>query len=235
MRIHTSKILLCEEIQTVLADLHKRSQRSINAWVNLTVFRLACCCGLRASEICGLRMDDLVLEGSRPLIQIRKDNTKQHGGQHLSREVPLWWDAGTLADLRDWGTLRLEQGAGSSDPFVCSQSRGKVYPTAGKPLNRILAGRRWKTAIGVLGAARQRQLSIHKGRHSFCSHAMAAGRSVLEVQRAAGHSDAGMTLNTYGHLIDSGNVRDIFGKRGGEFGDADAIRSAESSGSRFAD
>jgi integrase len=210
MRVNTSKILLLDEIQAVLVDLQDRSEDSINAWTNLIIFRLSCCCGLRASEICGLTMDDLILEGARPIIQIRKENTKQHRGKYHSREVPLWWDAGTLEDLRAWADHRREQGTLASDPFVCSQSRGQIYRTAGKQLDRHLAARRWKTALGVLGSVRQKQISIHGGRHSFCSHAMAAGRSVIEVQRAAGHSDAGMTLNTYGHLVETDKVRDIF-------------------------
>jgi integrase len=75
MRVNTSKILLLDEIQAVLVDLQDRSEDSINAWTNLIIFRLSCCCGLRASEICGLTMDDLILEGARPIIQIRKENT----------------------------------------------------------------------------------------------------------------------------------------------------------------
>ena len=41
---------------------------------------------------------------------------------------------------------------------------------------------------------------------------MSAGRSIKEVQAAAGHSDAGMTLNTYGHLIETEGLRDVFSK-----------------------
>lgn len=210
MRVKASKILLREEIQAVIANLQGRSKISINAWTNLVVFRLSCCCGLRVSELCGLVMDDLVLEGARPIVRIRKDNTKQHSGRYLDREVPLWWDAGTLSDLQEWAEHRYNQGAKGYDPFVCSQSRGEFNNQVGNKLNRRLAARRWKTAIGVLGNARQGQISIHCGRHSFCSHAMAAGRSVLEVQHAAGHSRAGMTLDTYGHLVESEKVRDVF-------------------------
>ena len=156
MRIKSSKILLLDEILQVIADLEERGETSINAKTNKIVFRLSCCCGLRASEICGLVLDDLVLEGARPVIQIRKENTKQHRGKHLDREVPLWWDAGTLDDLKEWMALRLHQGAAGTDPFVCGQSRGYVKHAAGKKLDRVLAGRRWKTALKVLGVSRQK-------------------------------------------------------------------------------
>ncbi|HZZ77534.1 MAG TPA: hypothetical protein VFE62_03390 [Gemmataceae bacterium] len=34
--------------------------------------------------------------------------------------MPLWWDAGTLADLGAWLAERRDQGCGDADPFVCS-------------------------------------------------------------------------------------------------------------------
>jgi site-specific recombinase XerD len=39
----------------------------------------------------------------------------------------------------------------------------------------------------VLGAARLETLTIHHGRHTFISHALAGGRSLAEVRDAAGH------------------------------------------------
>ena len=35
----------------MLAELHRKASRSKNTRLNLVIFRLACCCGLRASEI----------------------------------------------------------------------------------------------------------------------------------------------------------------------------------------
>jgi integrase len=50
-RIEPTKILTRRELASVLPDLHDRAQRSESARLNLVIFRLACCCGLRASEI----------------------------------------------------------------------------------------------------------------------------------------------------------------------------------------
>ena len=66
--------------------------------MNLVLFRLAACCGLRASEIANLQMDDVRTELARPHLRIRAGASK--GGR--SRIVPLWWDATTLTDLADW-------------------------------------------------------------------------------------------------------------------------------------
>ena len=54
-----TKILTRAEVQAVLADLKRKAVRSKNTRLNLVIFRLAACCGLRASEIAQLHMADL--------------------------------------------------------------------------------------------------------------------------------------------------------------------------------
>lgn len=43
------KVLTKGDIKTVLDDLRRKARRSPNTRMNLTLFRLATCCGLRAS------------------------------------------------------------------------------------------------------------------------------------------------------------------------------------------
>src|SRR4051794_167108 len=93
-----TKILMRRELQAVLADLRRKAGRSPSTRLNLVIFRLAACCGLRASEIANLRVSDLRVEVARPHVRIRRGAAK--GGR--PRNVPLWWDAGTLADLAAW-------------------------------------------------------------------------------------------------------------------------------------
>jgi len=202
-KLKRSRILQSDEIQTVLSDLNRRGKRSRNARMNLIIFRLSCCCGLRAKELTGLVLSDLILDSKRPVITIRPEITKAYAGVAYEREVPLWWDTGTLDDIKKWREIRRDEGASPADPVVGSTSNLRLTP--------ILAARRWKTVIRkALGEDRNSQLSLHCGRHSFCSHALAAGRSVVEVQEAAGHSDAGMTLNVYSHKIDKYGLPDVF-------------------------
>ena len=92
---------------TVLADLQRKSPRSKNTRQNLVIFRLACCCGLRASEIAQLQIGDVRVDVVRPHLRIRRGAAK--GGK--SRTVPLWWDAGTLADLAAWKAQRSRVGS----------------------------------------------------------------------------------------------------------------------------
>ena len=52
----------------------------------------------------------------RPHLRLRRETTKGK----KARTVPLWWDAGTLADLVAWKVERGEQGAWGDAAFVYS-------------------------------------------------------------------------------------------------------------------
>jgi len=207
-RPHTldpTKILSRRELVAVLTDLNRKAPRSRNTRLNLVIFRLACCCGLRASEIARLQMADVLVDLLRPHLRIRNGAAK--GGR--PRTVPLWWDAGTLADLTAWKQERLRQGAGAAEAFVASQRPGR---TAGRPLSRHTLRKRFRTACKVLGRERLASLTIHHGRHTFISHALAGGRTLAEVRDAAGHSNVSIT-SIYLHVAveDDLAVGDLFG------------------------
>ena len=89
------RFLMLPEALAVLKDLKRRAKRSRSKHLDLIVFRLACCVGLRRKEIAGLVLSDLVLSGPRPCITVRANNTKGRDGCRRSRTAPLWWDAGT--------------------------------------------------------------------------------------------------------------------------------------------
>jgi integrase len=69
--LDATKILTRRELAAVLGDLKRKAPRSKNTRLNLALFRLACCCGLRASEIAKLRVGDVRTEVARPHIRIR--------------------------------------------------------------------------------------------------------------------------------------------------------------------
>lgn len=206
-----TKILTLEEIRIVLQDLHNRIMRQraacrANAWLrNLIVFRLSCCCGLRNKEIRYLRLSDLLLDGSRPVIRIRKETTKGMDGRRRARLVPLWWDKGTLNDLKSFYLWRLNDAGGDENALCILHPKGKP----GRVMTRKKMDLRWFRALRSLPEVRQKQLSIHCGRHSFCSHALHNGRSLAEVRDAAGHSCISIT-QTYIHALDTGDLPDVF-------------------------
>jgi integrase len=182
-RVDRSRVLSRGEVQAVLADLGRRARRSRLSWRKLVIFRLACCCGLRVGELTRLEVGDVVLVG-RPHLRVRGEIAK--GGR--SRRVPLTWDAGTLSDLMEWVAVRRVE-AGEGGLVVSTRTGGRIDGAA--------ARRSFQSACRVLG----RHVTIHDGRHTFASHALAGGRSLVEVRDALGHRSVA-TTSLYLHLVD---------------------------------
>lgn len=168
------------------------------------ILRLACCCGLRVSEIAMLRLADVCVGGGRPHLRVGPEGAK---GKR-ARVVPLWWDAGTLADLAAWKREREQQGARPADPFVCCLRPNRH----GQRLIRHTIRERFRTACKSLGLERLRTLTIHHGRHTFVSHALAGGRTLAEVRQAAGHASL-ITTSVYRHIAvdDDATPGSLFG------------------------
>jgi integrase/recombinase XerD len=192
-----TKILFRREIVAILQDLQRKAKRSPSTRLNLIVFRLATCCGLRASEIAKLRICDVRVETSRPHIRIRIGAAK--GGR--PRTVPLWWDAGTLEDLQAW---KRDRAGNADDPLVAPLHSTKRF-------SRHTLRKRFRTACRSLGAERLATLTIHHGRHTFISHALAGGRTLAEVRDAVGHANISIT-SAYLHVaVEDDGVGKLFG------------------------
>ena len=184
--------------------------------MNLVIFRLATCCGLRSSEISGLKLQDVSIGIERPYLFLPGSITKGK----KRRTVPLWWDTGTLKDISIWKAKREQQGANQNDYFVCTLSKSAF----GKRLQKSNIRHRFQVACRALGKDRlfigqdetktgrkyNKHLTVHHGRHTFCSHALAGGRTLAEVRDAAGHSDISIT-SIYLHGVSDGDEPgDIF-------------------------
>lgn len=200
--VDETKILTESEIAAVLADLKRRARRSVNSRMNLIIFRLATCCGLRVSEIIGLRIGDARVGLRRPYLNVRAATAKRRRG----RRVPLWWDQGTLDDLTAWRDEQVQRGVTATGLFVCSQARHSL----GRPIDRQNCRLRFRTACRALGPERVADLTIHDGRHSFVSHALKK-RSLAEVRDAAGHANVA-TTSLYAHVAttDDDGPGDLF-------------------------
>ena len=81
----------------------------------------------------------------------------------------------------------------------------------GKRLDRRNARSRFIAACRVLGPDRAAEITIHHGRHSFISHALAGGRSLAEVAESAGHADITITaIYTHVAVDDDGQIGSLF-------------------------
>jgi integrase len=162
-------------------------------WYAVFVFDL----GYKSREIANLRNGDLRTEGTRPHIRIRVGAAK--GGR--PRMVPLWWDAGTLEDLRAW---KRDCGGEVEEPFIAPLHDEK-------PFSRHTLRKRNRTACRVLGAEQLETLTIHHGRHTFISHPLAGGRTLAEVRDAVGHANVSITSGYLHVAVEDDAVWRLFG------------------------
>ena len=211
-KVDRTQILTIDEILTVVADLRRRAKRSPGTLQQLALFHLATSYGLRAGEIVLLRIRDICFAGSP---HINTPTLKQRQGRRRRRRVPLDWTPGASDDLALWQDHRLLCDALPSDPYLCTLKKARpdgartaifpprrfdAYNGPGRPLDRRDLWRRYKLACRILGPARVASLTIHHGRHSFITYALAAGHTPPEVRDAAGHASLAIT-DVYAHVL----------------------------------
>lgn len=81
-------VIFPDEIQAIVAHW-KAKRRYVSNRQTLIIFRLACCCGLRAEELSLLTLADVRTDADWPHIAIHAETSKGK----KARTVPLWWDA----------------------------------------------------------------------------------------------------------------------------------------------
>lgn len=188
----------------------------------LLVWNLTTCCGLRASEVAGVRIGDLVLSAKgrvRPHLFIDTDVAKRGGGVKRARRVPLTWVPWLLADLQAWmERRRTVEPAGDSALLAVRLGgvwrgrmvwapgrRGRVWQPdrelAGCSLDRRSVRDLFLRACSI-GRIQGRRCTTHVGRHTFATNALAAGFPLANVRDALGHSDVA-TTSIYSHAVDT--------------------------------
>lgn len=136
-------------------------------------------CGLRISELCGLRADDL--DASQQIIRVRGKGKKE-------RLVPIGKPA-LAAIERYWKTLKTPP-AGAS-PVFFSETRSHT------PLHPVQLSRRLKQYLAFAGL--DPNLTPHKLRHSYATHMLDAGADLRSVQELLGHAHL-TTTQIYTHV-----------------------------------
>jgi len=136
-------------------------------------------CGLRISELCGLKVSDLFWEDQLILVEGKgkKERMTPIGAPALD-SIRLYWD-------------RIAHPQKAEQPVFYSKLAN------GKPLYPRLIQSRLK--LYLLSAGLDPNLTPHKLRHSFATHMLNAGADLRSVQELLGHAHL-VTTQIYTHL-----------------------------------
>lgn len=136
-------------------------------------------CGLRISELCGLRADDI--NWNEQLIRVRGKGKKE-------RLVPVGAPA-LEAIRRYWNGLPLARATVSTVFLANPRKRSPMYPR--------LVQLRLKRYLEIAGL--DPNLTPHKLRHSYATHMLDAGADLRSVQELLGHAHLA-TTQVYTHV-----------------------------------
>ena len=159
-----------------------RKRRPVEAGVperDVAILETIYSCGLRISELCGLRVEDI--NGNEQWVRVRGKGRKE-------RLVPIGAPA-LQAIEHYWKTLPRRPTA--NDP-VFLRSRRSNAPMSPRTLQARL--KRHLAAAGL-----DPQLTPHKLRHSYATHLLDAGADLRSVQELLGHAHL-VTTQVYTHV-----------------------------------
>ncbi len=143
-------------------------------------------CGLRAAELCALKVPDLDFD--------RRQLWVRQGKGCKDRLLPM--PRKLCAPLAAWVGARTE---------------GYVFPSregGGAMTTRTLQlmVKRWAAAAGLARAGEPRAVTPHKFRHAYLSRLLEGGATIHEVQRLAGHANIA-TTSIYLHCMTDDRLR----------------------------
>ena len=136
-------------------------------------------CGLRISELCGLRAEDIDWGGQ--IVRVRGKGKKE-------RLVPAGGPA--LEAIQNYWSAFKHPPSGASPVFV-SETKTRA------PLTPVQLSRRLKQYLAIAGL--DPALTPHKLRHSYATHLLDAGADLRSVQELLGHAHL-ITTQVYTHV-----------------------------------
>ncbi|MFC0436110.1 tyrosine-type recombinase/integrase [Kutzneria buriramensis] len=171
------------QVQKVLGVICSRRPRKdvpVDRLRDRVLFETAYVCGARASEVCGLHVEDLDL-------RLDDEHARIHGKGGSVRTV-LLDDRGYVALLR----LYLARAKFTSGPLFRASING-----SGGPLSYDAAHHRWTGYCAAAGV----DIDIHQLRHAHATELINAGASIETVRKRLGHAST-ETTQVYALLAD---------------------------------
>ena len=173
------RVLSEEEVFRMLEEIGDEDPRSLRDRAMLEVMYG---CGLRVSELCALKREDIVAAGE--LLRILGKGSKE-------RIVPIGGAAGR-ALVRYFEGARESFARGNlAETHVFLTRLGRPFTRQG--VFKIIRER--ATAVGIAAD----RISPHVLRHCFASHMLAHGADIRAIQELLGHADIG-TTQIYTHV-----------------------------------
>jgi integrase/recombinase XerD len=171
------KALSGEEVDRLLAPVAPESAATL---CDQAVLELAYASGLRISELCNLRLEQLQLEAG--FIRVIGKGNKE-------RVVPLGRKAiEALARYLESGRPGLVSRKTPSNVFITK--RGTAFA-------RVTLWKRFKDRVGRAGI--ERNITPHMLRHSFATHLLEHGADLRVIQELLGHASIS-TTEIYTHV-----------------------------------
>ena len=182
---HLPDVLSVEEIDSIIKQINlslPEGQR------NKAMIETMYSCGLRVSELCSLKMEDLFLEEG--FIRVTGKGSKQRLvpiSDRAIHEIQLY--------LMDRCHIEIKPGA---EPYLFLSIR------RGRPLSRIMVFDIVKKLTAMAGI--NKTVSPHTFRHSFATHLLEGGANLRAIQCMLGHEKIS-TTEIYTH-IDRSRLRE---------------------------
>ena len=174
--------LLVAPFELLKIQKEKKAGRPVSqiaALRDVAVLETIYSCGLRVSELSGLRVDDI--DWSEQTVRVRGKGKKE-------RLVPIGRPA--LMAIQDyWNTFK--QPPGGASPVFFTETKKRAL------LGSCSIARRLKQFLAIAGL--DPGLTPHKLRHSYATHLLDAGADLRSVQELLGHAHL-ITTQVYTHV-----------------------------------
>jgi integrase/recombinase XerD len=173
------EVLSVAEIDAIIATFDTATNLGIR---NAAIVETLYSCGLRVSELTGLRLGDLFFDDGFIRVTGKGDRQRLVPVSGAARERILEW-------------LMVRDGSVNDDTLFLN--------IRGRGLTRVMVFLLLKEAVAAAGIAKT--ASPHTLRHSFATHLLEGGASIRQVQEMLGHESI-LTTEIYTHL-DTAHLR----------------------------
>ena len=170
------EVLSVEEVEAIMDSVDLRSPSGVR---DRAILELLYGCGLRVSELCGLRISQVYL--NEGFVRVVGKGDKE-------RLVPLGEPAADA--FRAWLDIRPE-------PAEAAFQDSAFLNLRGTPLSRVSVFKMIKKQALLAGV--DKEISPHSFRHSFATHLIAGGADLRIVQEMLGHESI-LTTEIYTHI-----------------------------------